>query len=52
MRDSRAVRDYDEKLREFQRIRKQLAAYIDLMTVEFEEFGPHGSCHSGKKHRD
>lgn len=39
MRDSRSVRDYDEKLGEFRRIRKQLADYIDLITTEFEETG-------------
>jgi very-short-patch-repair endonuclease len=39
MRDSRAVRDYDEKLKEYRRIRKQLADYIDLMTTEFEDSG-------------
>jgi hypothetical protein len=35
MRDSRSVRDYDEKLKEFRRVRKQLADYIDLITTEF-----------------
>lgn len=35
MRDSRSVRDYDEKLKEFRRIRKQLAGYIELITTEF-----------------
>lgn len=39
MRDSRAVRDYDEKLKEFRRVRKQLADYIDLMTTEFVDSG-------------
>ena len=39
MRDSRSVRDYDEKLKEFQRVRKQLADYIDLITTEFGDSG-------------
>jgi transcription elongation GreA/GreB family factor len=39
MRDSRSVRDYDEKLREFRRIRKQLADYIEIITTEFGESG-------------
>jgi very-short-patch-repair endonuclease len=33
------VRDYDEKLKEFQRVRKQLADYIDLITTEFGDSG-------------
>ena len=47
MRDSRAVRDYDEKLDEFRRIRKQLADYIGLMTTEFGESGLYGPYHFG-----
>ena len=39
MRDSRAVRDYDEKLEDFRRIRNQMADYIDLMTTEFGDSG-------------
>lgn len=39
MRDTRAVRDYDERIKEFQRIRKQLADYVDLITTEFSDSG-------------
>ncbi len=39
MRDSRSVRDYDEKLKEFRRVRKHLADYIDLITTEFGDSG-------------
>lgn len=39
MRDGRTVRDYDEKLKEFRRVRKQLADYIELITTEFAESG-------------
>ncbi len=39
MRDTRAVRDYDEKLKEFRRVRKQLADYISLITTEFADSG-------------
>jgi hypothetical protein len=39
MKSGSAVRDFDAKLREFRRIRKQLANYIDLMTRPFEETG-------------
>jgi len=39
MRDSRSVRDYDEKLKEFRRVRKQLADYINLITTEFGDSG-------------
>lgn len=39
MRDSRAVRDYDEKLEEFRQVRHQLAIYIDLITRQFAESG-------------
>ena len=35
MRDDRAVRDLDDKLKEFRRIRKQLADYIELIKSEF-----------------
>ena len=39
MRDSRVVRDYDDRLKEYRRIRKQLADYIDLITTEFGDSG-------------
>jgi very-short-patch-repair endonuclease len=39
MRDSRSVRDYDEKLKEFRHVRAQLADYIDLIKSEFGDSG-------------
>ena len=39
MRDTRAVRDYDDKLKEFRRVRKQLADYISLITTQFGTSG-------------
>jgi len=39
LRDTKAVRDYDDKLAEFRRIREQLSAYIDLITSTFEKTG-------------
>src|SRR5207302_5198110 len=35
MRETRAPRDYDEKLKEFRRTRKQIADYIELIKSEF-----------------
>ena len=39
MRDSRPVRDYDDKLSEFRRLRKQISDYIELITAEFADSG-------------
>ena len=39
MRDRRAVRDYDEKLRRFRKIRDQLAEYVALVTTPFADSG-------------
>lgn len=39
MRCPRPVRDYEERLVEFRRVRAQLAEYIELLTMEFEHSG-------------
>lgn len=39
MRDTRSVRDYEDKLNEFRRVRGQIADYIDLIASEFEATG-------------
>jgi hypothetical protein len=39
MRDRRALRDYDEKLRRLRRVRDQLAQYIALVTAPFADSG-------------
>jgi transcription elongation GreA/GreB family factor/very-short-patch-repair endonuclease len=39
MRDVRAVKDYEERVSEFRRVRAELSDYIDLMTTEFSDSG-------------
>jgi hypothetical protein len=39
MRSGSAVRDFDAKVKEYRRVRQQLANYIDLMTRPFEDSG-------------
>ncbi|MCW5673409.1 MAG: DUF4011 domain-containing protein [Xanthobacteraceae bacterium] len=39
MKDSRAIRDYDDHLEQFRKTRAQLAEYINTITAEFEHSG-------------